>query len=99
MKLWKRNMLLIIAVIVILAVPPLVMNAEFSGSDDQAEQQITEIAPDYKPWFNSILEPKSGEIESLLFALQAALGAGVVGFVLGRLTSNKVRAGAENDTN
>lgn len=99
MKLWKRNLILIIVVIVILALPPLVMNAEFSGSDDQAEQQITKIAPDYKPWFSSVLEPKSGEIESLLFALQAALGAGIVGFVLGRLTANKTRAGAENDTN
>ncbi|MFQ9918367.1 MAG: energy-coupling factor ABC transporter substrate-binding protein [Flavonifractor plautii] len=42
--------------------------------------------PDYEPWFEPILEPASGEVESLLFALQAAIGAGVVGFVLGRIT-------------
>ena len=41
---------------------------------------------DYEPWFEPILEPASGEVESLLFALQAAIGAGVVGFVLGRIT-------------
>ncbi|HIZ90462.1 MAG: energy-coupling factor ABC transporter substrate-binding protein [Mucispirillum sp.] len=90
MALWKRNVILSIFVIV-LAVLPLVMlkDAEFSGADDLAETAITEINPDYKPWFSSIYEPESGEIESLLFAVQAAIGAGVVGFVLGRITSKK----------
>lgn len=90
MALWKRNVILSIFVIV-LAVLPLVMlkDAEFSGADDLAETAITEINPDYKPWFSSIYEPESGEIESLLFAVQAAIGAGIVGFVLGRITSKK----------
>lgn len=90
MALWKRNIILSIFVIV-LAVLPLVIikDAEFSGADDLAETAITEINPDYKPWFSSIYEPESGEIESLLFAVQAAIGAGIVGFVLGRITSKK----------
>lgn len=90
MALWKRNIILSILVI-ILAVLPLVMlkDAEFSGADGLAETAITEINPYYKPWFSSIYEPESGEIESLLFAVQAAIGAGVVGFVLGRITSKK----------
>ena len=90
MALWKRNVILSIFVIV-LAVLPLVMlkDAEFSGADSLAETSISEINPDYKPWFSSIYEPESGEIESLLFAVQAAIGAGVVGFVLGRITSKK----------
>lgn len=90
MALWKRNVILSIFVIV-LAVLSLVMlkDAEFSGADGLAETAITEINPDYKPWFSSIYEPESGEIESLLFAVQAAIGAGVVGFVLGRITSKK----------
>ncbi len=90
MALWKRNVILSIFVIV-LAVLPLVMlkDAEFSGADGLAETAITEINPDYTPWFSSIYEPESGEIESLLFAVQAAIGAGVVGFVLGRITSKK----------
>lgn len=90
MALWKRNVILSIFVIV-LAVLPLVMlkDAEFSGADSLAETAITEIKPDYTPWFSSIYEPESGEIESLLFAVQAAIGAGVVGFVLGRITSKK----------
>lgn len=90
MALWKRNVILSIFVIV-LAVLPLVMlkDAEFSGADGLAETAITEINPDYKPWFSSIYEPESGEIESLLFSVQAAIGAGVVGFVLGRITAKK----------
>ena len=64
----------------------LLPNAEFGGADGQAEEVILELQPDYEPWFEPILEPASGEVESLLFALQAAIGAGVVGFVLGRIT-------------
>ena len=54
-----------------------------------AEELIVETHPDYEPWFSPLFEPASGEIESLLFALQAALGAGVIGFVLGRMTAKK----------
>ncbi len=35
------------------------------------------------------LNQTSGEIESLLFALQAAIGAGVIGFGLGYLKGKK----------
>lgn len=55
----------------------------FKGSDNQAETVIQTLAPDYKPWFQSILKPSSVEIESLLFALQAALGAGFIGYYVG----------------
>ncbi len=90
MKLWKKNLLLILTVVIILTAPLIfVKNTEFAGADGLAEEQISKINPDYEPWFNSLFEPASGEIESLLFALQAALGAGVVGFVLGRVTSGK----------
>jgi len=57
--------------------------AAFSGADAHAQQAIGTIAPNYKPWFSPLFEPPSGEIASLLFALQAALGAGVIGFWLG----------------
>lgn len=63
-------------------------NELFAGADAQAEAAIGEIAPDYKPWFTPLWEPPSGEIECLLFALQAALGAGIlfyyIGYVKGR---------------
>lgn len=90
MALWKKNLILIIIVILISVIPLLTLkNAEFAGADGLAETAITEIAPNYKPWFSSIYEPASGEIESLLFALQAAIGAGVMGFILGRITAKK----------
>ncbi len=79
-----NNWLLIIAVIVLAALPLVIKKgAEFSGADGQAEKAITEIQPDYKPWFNSLIELPSGEVESLLFATQAAIGAGVIGYVIG----------------
>lgn len=55
----------------------------FQGADSRAQDAITRIAPDYKPWFSPVLEPSSNEIASLLFALQAAVGAGVIGYWLG----------------
>ena len=90
MKLWQKNLILVLLVVLIAAVPLwLLKDAEFGGADGKAEELITETNPDYEPWFSPIFEPASGEVESLLFALQAALGAGVVGFVLGRMTAKK----------
>ena len=87
MKVWQKNLILILLVVLIAAVPLwLLPGAEFGGADGQAEEAITELSPDYEPWFQPILEPASGEVESMLFALQAAIGAGVVGFILGRIT-------------
>lgn len=79
-----NNWLLVVAVVV-LAIAPLflVRDAEFGGADGEAEAAIQEINPNYQPWFSPLIEPASGEIESLLFALQAGLGAGVIGYAIG----------------
>ncbi|MEJ8547826.1 energy-coupling factor ABC transporter substrate-binding protein [Brevibacillus borstelensis] len=83
MKRWT-NWLLLLAVAVLAVVPLLVVkDSEFGGADGAAEEAIMEIAPDYEPWFQPLLEPPGGETESLLFALQAALGAGVIGYAIG----------------
>lgn len=84
MTLMRKNLLLL-TLVVILAVIPLFMitDSEFGGADGAAEEMITEINPGYEPWFSSFWEPPGGETESLLFALQAALGAGVVGYYIG----------------
>ena len=37
----------------------------------------------FQPWYSSIWEPPSGEIESLIFALQAAIGAIIIGYFFG----------------
>ena len=90
MKLWQKNLILVLLVVLIAAVPLwLLPDAEFGGADGMADELIQETNPDYEPWFSPLFEPASGEIESLLFALQAALGAGVISFVLGRLTAKK----------
>jgi cobalt/nickel transport protein len=59
----------------------------FRGADDQAKDVISELAPGYRPWFKPLMEPPSGEIGSLLFALQASLGAGFIGYYLGVSTT------------
>ncbi|EIT83845.1 cobalt transport protein CbiN [Fictibacillus macauensis ZFHKF-1] len=86
----KKNLILLFFVVV-LAVTPLFIQkgAAFGGADNQAEKAIGELAPGYKPWFSSIWEPPSGEIESLLFALQAAIGAVVIGYIVGFARAKK----------
>lgn len=59
----------------------------FAGTDDAAAQAAE--AAGAKQWIKPIFEPNSGEVESGLFALQAALGAGIVGFALGRMSGRK----------
>lgn len=55
----------------------------FAGADDLACEAIAEIDPAYKPRFSPLWEPPSGEIESLIFGLQAAAGSGVLCYALG----------------
>ncbi|MFF8839411.1 energy-coupling factor ABC transporter substrate-binding protein [Streptomyces sp. NPDC015130] len=84
----KINALLLL-VVAALAVLPLALGLgdhkeePFTGADAEAETAITELQPDYEPWFSPLYEPPSGEIESALFALQAALGAGVLAYYFG----------------
>ena len=56
--------------------------AEFQAQIDELTEELE--ADGYEPWFDSFFSP-AGETESGLFALQAALGAGVLGYVLGAL--------------
>ncbi|MDO0910403.1 energy-coupling factor ABC transporter substrate-binding protein [Streptomyces sp. DT2A-34] len=84
----KINLLLLL-VVAALAVLPLALGLgdhkeqPFTGADGEAESAISEIEPDYKPWFSPLYEPPSGEIESGLFSLQAALGSGVLAYYFG----------------
>ncbi|WP_374492093.1 energy-coupling factor ABC transporter substrate-binding protein [Brachymonas sp.] len=90
----KRQFWIIAACVVVLTVAPLLFvrtpalgpdgkaQALFGGSDDAARDAITVIAPHYRPWFAPLMEP-GPEIASMLFALQAAIGAGVIGYWLG----------------
>jgi len=93
-----QNVLMLIAVIALVALPLWMVKKPapgadgrqiqiFAGADDKAKDLVGIISPDYKPWFKSLMEPPSGEIGSLLFALQAALGAGFIGYWYGCSTT------------
>jgi len=83
----NQKLIVIFLVIILVAVSiiPLmiVQGSEFGGADGAAEEVITSIQPTYEPWISPIWEPPGGETESLLFALQAALGAGIIGYYFG----------------
>ena len=80
---FRRHGWLLLAVVLITVLPLWLASGDFAGSDDQAKAAISTLAPAYEPWFAPLLEPASGEIASLLFALQAALGAAVIGYYVG----------------
>jgi len=86
----RKNVLLLLLVVALMAVPLVLKSgADFGGTDDKAKDMIAEINPDYKPWFSSVWEPPFGEVETLLFALQAALGAGFIGYFFGSYRHKK----------
>ncbi len=89
-NIFKKNIILITLIVIIGIFPLLfIKGSEFGGSDGKAEELIQKINPNYKPWAQSILVPPGSETESLLFALQAAFGAGIVCYVLGYLKGQK----------
>ena len=89
-----RNLFMMLAVAVLVALPLWMIKKPapgtdgkemqiFAGTDDKAKNLVGVLSPDYKPWFKPLTEPPNGEISSLLFALQAALGAGFIGYWYG----------------
>lgn len=86
-----KTALICLGLCVVIAIIPLstIKDSEFGGADGAAEEAITEIDKDYEAWYSPILEPPGGETESLLFCLQAALGAGVFAYGLGYLVARK----------
>jgi cobalt/nickel transport protein len=53
----------------------------WGGADTGASEIIK--ATGYEPWFSPVWEPPGSEIETLIFSLQAALGATVIGYFFG----------------
>lgn len=82
-----KTVLILLLLCIVIAIVPLAVlrDTEFGGADGEAEELITQINPDYVAWASPIMEPPGGETESLLFCLQAALGAGVFGYGFGVL--------------
>ena len=79
----KQNMMILVTVVGLTVLPLFFLReADFGGADGKAQDQIQEIAPDYEPWYTPKWEP-SGETESLIFALQAAIGSGIIFYAFG----------------
>lgn len=91
MSLFAKKNLFLLIMAVFLAIVPLVIikDSEFMGADSTASNVITEINPDYEPWFESLWEPPSGEIETLLFCVQSAIGAGFIGYYFGYMRGKR----------
>ena len=72
-----------------------VSGAEFAGSDNLGSRLVAELAGKPLENFQPLIpqwEPPSGEIESCLFALQAAIGGILVGGVFGFWIGSKKKA-------
>jgi cobalt/nickel transport protein len=83
-KSWLINLVLVLAIIALAVLPLLLTSgANFSGTDDAASKAITEINPGFEQWIKPFWEPPGGEVETLLFCLQAAIGAGGIGYFFG----------------
>jgi cobalt/nickel transport protein len=89
------TVMLIVAIVAIVGVALIVDSRRsgdeerFVGTDSAATSRIEEDHPDYQPWFQSVFAPTSSEVESGLFALQAALGGVVLGYTIGALRGRR----------
>ena len=79
----SQNSWLVIAVSLLVIIPLLLIKGKYQGADSQAQDLITAENPHYQPWFTPLFKPASPEVESFLFAIQAAIGAGIVGYGIG----------------
>ena len=83
-----RNIILLILVVIIAVAPMIIYSGMgedegyFSGTDDVASGIVEDTGFEPNPII--LWEPPSGEIESLLFAVQAAIGGVILGYFIGR---------------
>ncbi len=83
------NWIMWVIVVALIVIPYVFLTGtEFGGADAQAVDIITETL-DYEPWFESFWSPPGPEVESFLFALQAAVGAGIICYTFGYWRGSK----------
>lgn len=102
---FRKYRLEILAIVAVLAFCALFLysssilnDAEFAGSDTQGSAQIAEMTGKAEEEFHPLIwqwAPPSGEIESGLFALQAAVGGILVGWVFGYWTAQRKTDGGK----
>jgi cobalt/nickel transport protein len=89
------TVLMVVAIVALVAVPFLLpgqADRKFAGTDDQAKDAIKEHSPGYEPWAKPVWEPPSSDVETCLFALQAAGGAAFLGYMIGYFRGRAARA-------
>ena len=90
--------IVVVVVVIVFAAVFLIQNANiqanakpgqetWQGSDDQGSAAIE--ATGYTPWIQPLWTPPSSEVESLLFSIQAGLGAFVIGYFFGYYRGNR----------
>ena len=103
MKSNKKTVIGLIILVLCFMVLPFIINpnGEYSGSDDQGSQMISEIqGKEVEPWFTPVAEQLlgheiPGETESLLFSVQTGIGVGILSFFFGRFYQRKKDGKAE----
>ena len=92
----KKTVIALLVVILLIAFVPLfaLKDAEFGGSDDAGSQVVEEVDSSFQPIAEPILEKilgreLPGEVESLLFCVQASIGVGILAFLMGRFVERK----------
>lgn len=74
---WIFILLLLVAAAA--SIPLFLSSLDIAGADDAARNAVAAIDPNYKPWAESVIEFSGSNTETLLFCLQAGIGAGVLG--------------------
>lgn len=85
----KWILILAFLVIAVTALPLFLNNLDFTGADDAAGQSVAAVDPGYTPWAKPLIEFSGKNTETLLFCLQAGIGAGVLGLGFGYLIMRK----------
>jgi cobalt/nickel transport protein len=93
---YRLEILAIVTVLVFCALflysSSIMTDAEFAGSDTRGSAQIAEMTGRAEEDFHPLIgqwTPPGGEVESGLFALQAAIGGIMVGWVFGYWTAQR----------
>jgi cobalt/nickel transport protein len=81
----RTNYLLIAGVLALMILPLVFVKGEYGGSDDRGIETRSPRAGRGSSGGWSRSGSRRAPRSSLLFAVQAAIGAGVIGYVLGRI--------------